>query len=67
MTPELRAVLDQSAADKDITRINGRFIVMSFAEREQADEVAAAVVEAVEGATVEVTMIEVEVAPEAAE
>ena len=67
MTPELRAALDQSAADKDITRINGRFIVMSFAEREQADEVAAAVVEAVEGATVEVTMIEVEVAPEAAE
>lgn len=67
MTPELRAVLDQSAADKDITRINGRFIVMSFAEREQADEVAAAVVEAVEGATVEVAMIEVEVAPEAAE
>lgn len=67
MTPELRAVLDQSAADKDITRINGRFIVMSFAEREQADEVAAAVVEAVEGVTVEVTMIEVEVAPEAAE
>lgn len=67
MTPELRAVLDQSAADKDITRINGRFIVMSFAEREQADEVAAAVVGAVEGATVEVTMIEVEVAPEAAE
>ena len=67
MTPELRAALDQSAADKDITRINGRFIVMSFAEREQADEVAAAVVEAVEGVTVEVTMIEVEVAPEAAE
>lgn len=67
MTPELRAALDQSAADKDITRINGRFIVMSFAEREQADEVAAAVVGAVEGATVEVTMIEVEVAPEAAE
>jgi hypothetical protein len=60
MTPELRAVLDQLAADKDITRINGRFIVMSFAERDLADGLATAIGEAVEGAAVEVVMIEVE-------
>jgi hypothetical protein len=60
MTPELRVVLDQLAADKDITRINGRFIVMSFAERDLADGLATAIGEAVEGAEVEVVMIEVE-------
>ena len=64
MTPELRAVLDQLAADKDITRINGRFIVMSFAERDLADGLASAIGEAVEGAAVEVVMIEVESAAE---
>lgn len=64
MTPELRAVLDQSAADKDITRINGRFIVMSFADRIQADSLASAIGETVEGAAVEVVMIEVESAAE---
>lgn len=56
---EMRAAIDSLAVGKDITRINGRFIVMSFAEREEAEQFAEAV-SAVEGTTAEVVAIDVE-------
>lgn len=59
MTDELRSVIDSQASGKDITRINGRFIVMSFSVREEADKLAEAL-SAIEGVTVEVTAIAVE-------
>lgn len=59
MTEELRSVIDAQASGKDITRINGRFIIMSFAAREDADKLAEAL-SAIEGVTVEVTAIAVE-------
>ncbi len=59
MTDELRSVLDSLASDKDITRINGRFIVMSFAVRDDADKLAEAL-SAIDGVTAEVSAIAVE-------
>ena len=59
MTDELRSVIDSLAAGKDITRINGCFIVMSFAEREEAEKLADAL-SLIEGVTAEVTTIAVE-------
>jgi hypothetical protein len=59
MTDELRSVLDSLAMDKDITRINGRFIVMSFAVRDDADKLAEAL-SAIDGVTAEVIAIAVE-------
>lgn len=56
---QMRATIDSLASGKDITRINGRFMVMSFAEREEAEQLAEAV-STVEGATAEVVAIEVE-------
>lgn len=56
---EMRGAIDSLAVGKDITRINGRFIVMSFAEREEAEQFAEAV-SAVEGTTAEVVAIDVE-------
>ncbi|MBQ9146553.1 MAG: SPOR domain-containing protein [Rikenellaceae bacterium] len=63
MSDNMRSTIDSLATGKDITRINGRFIVMSFAERNEAEQVADAIAATTEGATVEVTTIEVE-APE---
>lgn len=59
MTDELRSVFDSLASDKDITRINGRFIVMSFAVRDDADKLAEAL-SAIDGVTAEVIAIAVE-------
>lgn len=56
---QMRAAIDSLAVGKDITRINGRFMVMSFAVREEAEQLAEAM-SAVEGATAEVVAIEVE-------
>ncbi len=60
---QMRAAIDTLAVGKDITRINGRFMVMSFAERAEAEQLAEAV-SAVEGATAEVVAIEVEMSAE---
>ncbi len=60
---QLRAVIDSMASGKDITRINGRFIVMSFAVRTDAEQFAEAVA-AIDGATTEVVPIEVEATTE---
>lgn len=60
---QMRAAIDTLAVGKDITRINGRFMVMSFAERAEAEQLAEAV-SAVEGATAEVVAIEVEMPAE---
>lgn len=62
MTDELRAAIDTHAEGKDMTRLNGRFIVMSFVTREEAEQVAAAISSEVENVTVEVTAIAIETA-----
>ena len=56
---QMRTAIDSLASGKDITRINGRFIVMSFAVREEAEQLAEAI-SATEGATAEVVTITVE-------
>lgn len=66
MTDELRAAIDTLAAGKDIMRINGRFVVMSFGDRAEVDNFAATITSSFDGAVVEVTAIEVE-APSAEE
>lgn len=63
VTPQMRQAIDSVASGKDITRLEERFIVLPFALREQAEQVADAISQAAAGATATV----VEIAKEAAE
>lgn len=58
VTPELRQAIDSVALGKDITRLDGRFIVLPFAVREQAEQVADVVSQSAAG--VAATVVEIE-------